>query len=58
MKFCLTWKSRACKGRFQISVDRGRKYEGGVNDNIDTETRHTIRNFRVTHTVYQLTQAL
>jgi len=39
----------ACKGRFQISISRDRKTQGG-NDHIDTETRHSIRNFRVTQT--------
>jgi len=38
----------ACKGRFQISINRDRK-QGG-NDRIDTETQHCIRNFRVTQT--------
>jgi len=38
----------ACKGRFQISINRDRKQ--GVNDRIDTETQHCIRNFRVKQT--------
>jgi len=46
----LTWKSHTCKGRFQISLIRDREKPGG-NDHIDTETRHCIRNFRVTQTV-------
>jgi len=42
----------ACKARFQISLDRKQKKQGGngPNDRIDTETRHCIRNFRVTQT--------
>jgi hypothetical protein len=46
----LTWKSHACKGRYQISLDRNGGKQGG-NDHIDTETRHCIRNFRVTQIV-------
>jgi len=38
----------ACKGRFQISINRD--WKQGVNDHIDTETQHCIRNFRVTQT--------
>ncbi|KAI6041214.1 hypothetical protein EDC04DRAFT_2669714 [Pisolithus marmoratus] len=41
----------ACKGRFQISVHPGRPgaTQSNVgNDLLDTETRHCIRNFRVT----------
>src|SRR5260221_11547581 len=48
--FNLTWKSHACKGRFQISYDRDRKTQG-VDDGVDTETRHCIRNFRLMLTV-------
>ena len=50
IKTYLTWKSRVCKGRYQISLDRDRKEQGG-NDHIDKETQHCIRNFRVTQIV-------
>ena len=36
--------------RYQISYNRDQKTQG-VNDDIDAETRHTIRNFHVTQTV-------
>jgi len=50
MRIYLTWKSHACKGRFQILLDRDRKKQGG-DDRIDTETQHCIRNFRVMQAV-------
>ena len=55
MKMYLTPRSHECKGRFQISVQVAIPSGGAtqvtrsdvVNDQIDTETRHCIRNFRV-----------
>ena len=60
----LTSKSHECKGRFQIAVqlERAKRklFEQAQitgtgsdveSDHIDTETRHCIRNFRVTQIV-------